>query len=109
MIRIFAAARIKAFSTSLKDLVQNIENVTNKHGLKLVSGHPNPREYRKPAPPPYMEAVKKDFEQLGFKFRRLAAYKPGTQAVEAEGHYQSGTYILDLILNHDTMEVDLYY
>jgi hypothetical protein len=32
-----------------------------------------------------------------------------TKAVESDGHYQSGEYILDLILNHDTLEVDLYY
>lgn len=109
MIRVNAAQRLMATNPTLKDLINTVEDVATKHGLRLVSDHPNPREYRKPAPPPHLEEVQKEFEALGFKFRRLAAHRPGTPALEADGHYQSGTYILDLILNRDTMEVDLYY
>lgn len=109
-LAIFAAIRLKAFRASLPDLVKEVETVTKKFGIQQkLSGPPNPREYRKPAPPPMMEDVQREFERMGFKFRKLPIHKMDTKAVESSGHYQSGEYILDLILNHDTLEVDLYY
>jgi hypothetical protein len=110
-ITVFAAQRLKAFSATLNDLIEEVETITKKFGLKqkMVPSHPNPREYRKPAPPPYLEEVQREFEKLGFKFRKLPIHSMDTKAVESSGHYQSGEYILDLILNHDTLEVDLYY
>lgn len=110
-ITLFAATRLKAFSAPLGDLIKEIETVTKKFGIQPQqhSGYPNPREYRKPAPLPYLEDVQREFERLGFKFRKLPIHKMDTKAVESSGHYQSGEYILDLILNHDTLEVDLYY
>lgn len=107
---IFAAARLKAFRASLPDLVKEVETVTKKFNIQQkLSSFPNPREYRKPAPPPMLEDVQREFERMGFKFRKLPIHKMDTKAVESSGHYQSGEYILDLILNHDTLEVDLYY
>jgi len=109
-ITIFAAARLKAFKAPLKELVHEIETVTKKFNIeRKMSDHPNPREYRKPAPPSMLEDVQHEFERMGFKFRKLPIHKMDTKAVESTGHYQSGEYILDLILNHDTLEVDLYY
>jgi hypothetical protein len=109
-ITIFAAARLKAFRASIKELVNEVETVTKKFNIEQkMTGFPNPREYRKPAPPPMLEEVQREFERLGFKFRKLPIHKMDTKAVESTGHYQSGEYILDLILNHDTLEVDLYY
>ena len=109
-ITISAAARLKAFRASLNDLVKEVENVTNKFNIqRKMSSDPNPREYRKKAPPPMLEDVQREFESIGFKFRKLPIHKMDTKAVESDGHYQSGEYILDLILNHDTLEVDLYY
>lgn len=110
-ITIFAATRLLAFSSSLSDLIEDVETVTKKFNMKqrTTPSHPNPREYRKPAPPPYLEEVQREFEKLGFKFRKLPIHKMDTKAVESNGHYHSGEYILDVILNHDTLEVDLYY
>ena len=109
-IAIFAVARLKAFRAALPDVVKEVETVTKKFGIEQkLSGYPNPREYRKAAPPSLLEDVQREFERMGFKFRKLPIHKMDIKAVESNGHYQSGEYILDLILNHDTLEVDLYY
>jgi hypothetical protein len=95
---------------AVSKLVREVESVTNKYKIQRINkNYPNPREYRKPAPPPMLKEVQRDFEKLGFKFKHLPIHSMSTEAVESEGRYQSGEYILDLVLNHDMMEVNLYY
>lgn len=108
-----ASARLAAKGVRedpVTQLVREVESVTTKYKIQRINkNYPNPREYRKPAPPPMLKEVQRDFEKLGFKFKHLPIHSMSTEAVESEGRYQSGEYILDLVLNHDMMEVNLYY
>lgn len=105
-----AVRRLKLTADARKTLIYHVEDVLQGHGIKRVmNAKPNPREYRKPAPEELLDKVQKDFEGLGFKFKRLPIHSMETRAVEAEGRYRSVEYILDLVFRHDDLEVDLYY
>ena len=110
-IKVQAAKRLAAYaSPDASVLIDRVDNVMNNHKIKrLMRSYPNPREYRKEAPEDLLNRVKKDLEQLGFKFKRLPVHTMDTKAVEAEGSYQSVDYILDLVFRYDQLEVDLYY
>lgn len=109
-ILVKAVRRLRITADARKTLIYHVEDVLNGHGIKrLQTPHPNPREYRKPAPEELLDKVQKDFEGMGFKFRRLPIHSMDTRAVESEGRYRSVEYILDLVFRHDELEVDLYF
>jgi hypothetical protein len=109
-IIIKAARRLKLRADARRTLIQHIEEVLNGHGIKRVlKPEPNPLEYRKPAPPELLDKVQRDFEAMGFKFKRFPKHTMDTKALEAEGRYRSVDYILELVFRHDELEVDLYY
>lgn len=109
-ILVRAAARLKIKADARNTLIYHLEQVLNKHGVKRrVKDYPNPREYRKKADDDLLDEVQKGLEELGFKFKRLPIHSLNTQAVESSGHYRSVEYILDLVVRHDELEVDLYF
>ncbi len=98
------------YHTSDKAFVNTMDHALTGLGMKKQpKPYQNPKEYRKPAPPEFLDKVQKRIEEFGFKFKKLAVNSPSTKAVESEGMWGHTEYIIDLIMNHDTMEADLYY
>lgn len=106
-------ARLKAYQLNAdarKTLIYHVEDILREHGIKRhAQTYPNPREYRKPAESALLDKVQTELEEIGFKFKRLPIHTMDTRAVESAGRYRSVDYILDLVFNHDELEVDLYF
>ena len=110
MIRAAHRLKLQLLADARRTFIYHVEEVLDGHGIKRVlKPDPNPLEYRKQAPAELLDKVQKDFEALGFKFKRFPKHTMDTKAVEAEGHYRSIEYILDLVFHHDELEVELYY
>lgn len=105
-----AAKRLKLRADARRTLIQHVEDVLSQYDIKRrVKTYPNPREYRKKADEAMMDKVQRSLEDLGFKFKRLPIHSLDTKAVESSGHYRSVEYILDLVVRHNELEIDLYF
>lgn len=110
--KLMAAHRLRAYASSsaTKELIKGVEGLLAKHGVNPDPNSPQyPRKYIRPAPEALFDTLKKDFEKMGFKFRRSALHKMDTKAVESDGTYQSINYILDLVYLRGQIVVELHH